>query len=121
MKTVIGVLVFANASAAQASNWVQIGQVESKPVYMDTIGVSASGTEITAWEKFAESDGGYTLQRVLFECSNYTLTVQTQVRYNAKGVLLLSTTDDGYMYKWAPVVPDSIGETAINIVCKRSK
>jgi tetratricopeptide (TPR) repeat protein len=117
-RAVNGFPSYANA----IDRWRKIDSYHNTPISLDlqTFDDSLSGS-MKLWTKqsdaSADASGPYTLSQYEFNCGQRQLRRLSFARYSASGNLLASRTDD----QWESSIPDTLGETLIDHICKTSR
>jgi tetratricopeptide (TPR) repeat protein len=107
---------------ATADRWRSIGTQQNSQLYIDmqTFDDSAT-TSMKLWTKqtdgAADSSGSYSLNQYEFNCTTRQLRTVSFARYSATGNLLASRGDG----KWESSIPDTLGETLLNDMCRAQK
>jgi tetratricopeptide (TPR) repeat protein len=107
---------------ATADRWRPMGAQQNSQLYIDmqTFDDSAS-TSMKLWTKqtdgAADSSGPYSLNQYEFNCTTRQLRTVSFARYNATGNPLASRGDG----KWESSIPDTLGETLLDGMCKPQK
>jgi tetratricopeptide (TPR) repeat protein len=107
---------------ATADRWRPIGTQQKSQLYIDmqTFDDSAN-TSMKLWTKRmegpADSSGPYSLNQYEFNCTTRQLREISFASYSATGNLLASRGDG----KWESSIPDTLGETLLNDMCKSQK
>ena len=107
---------------ATADRWRPIGTRQNSQLYIDmqTFDDSAA-TSMKLWAKEmegpADSSGPYTLNQYEFNCTARQLRTVSFASYGANGNLLASRGDG----KWESAIPDTLGETLLNDMCKSQR
>lgn len=121
---VAAMLMLAVAAPVRAE-WIQVGVSNSGARwYMDGARIRTVGSHKQAWIKVDHSrDPTVTYRSSLelfsFNCSAQTSKLLSYVDYDSYGktVRTHSEPDYGADIGYSPVVPDSIGETMMTVVC----
>jgi tetratricopeptide (TPR) repeat protein len=107
---------------ATADRWRPIVTQQKSQLYIDmqTFDDSAN-TSMKLWTKQmegpADSSGPYSLNQYEFNCITRQLREISFASYSATGNLLASRGDG----KWESSIPDTLGETLLNDMCKSQK
>jgi tetratricopeptide (TPR) repeat protein len=107
---------------ATADRWQPIGTQQNSQLYIDmqTFDDSTS-TSMKLWTKQMEGpadfSGPNSLEQYEFNCTTRQLRTVSFARYSATGNLLASRGDG----KWESSIPDTLGETLLNDMCKSQK
>lgn len=107
---------------AAADRWRPMGTRKNSQLYVDmqTFDDSAS-TSMKLWIKEtqgpADSSGPYSLDQYEFNCTTRQLRTVSFASYGVNGNLLASRGDG----KWENSIPDTLGETLLNNMCRSQK
>jgi hypothetical protein len=121
----IAAILVITSSPTLASNWVKVTVDEENGVWsidIDSIRTLNGGYR-QAWRKVTKvskqsNEVVEDLVLSYYNCSNRTRAMKTAVLYYNNGKNASKTVPD-YGLEWNPVVPDTVGETAFNFVCKQ--
>lgn len=120
--------LFLVPTFAIASNWVALVEGDSEKFLIDSESIVSDGGLTTAWDEYiytedqpsiTSSKKPYNLVKSLnvFDCKHRAMDVKQVVYYHDREVVN-SATFRGPI-KWSAVVPDSMGDTELNYVCKK--
>lgn len=107
---------------AMADRWRSIGTRQNSQLYIDMQTFDDSAiTSMKLWTKQTEGatddSGPYSLNQYEFNCTTRQLRTVSFARYSATGNLLASRGDG----KWESSIPDTLGETLLNDMCRSQK
>lgn len=107
---------------ATADRWRSIGTWQGEQLYIDLQTFDDStNTSMKLWTKemkgAEDSSGPYTLNQYEFNCGTRQLRNVSFASYGANGNLLASHGDG----KWESSIPDTLGETLLNDICKSQR
>jgi tetratricopeptide (TPR) repeat protein len=107
---------------ATADRWRPIGTHQNSQLYIDMQTFDDStNTSMKLWTKemqgASDSSGPYSLNQYEFNCATRQLRTVSFASYSATGNLLASRGDG----KWESSIPDTLGETLLNDMCKSQK
>ncbi|TCK68449.1 tetratricopeptide repeat protein [Acidipila rosea] len=107
---------------ATADRWRSIGTQQNSKLYIDMQTFDDSAiTSMKLWTKQTEGttddSGPYSLDQYEFNCTTRQLRTVSFARYSATGNLLASRGDE----KWESSIPDTLGETLLNDMCRSQK
>jgi tetratricopeptide (TPR) repeat protein len=107
---------------ATADRWRSIGTQQNSQLYIDMQTFDDSAiTSMKLWTKqtdgAADASGPYSLNQYEFNCTTRQLRTVSFARYSATGNLLASRGDG----KWESSIPDTLGETLLNDMCRSQK
>jgi tetratricopeptide (TPR) repeat protein len=107
---------------ATADRWRPIGTQQNSQLYIDMQTFDDSvRTSMKVWTKqsdgAADASGPYSLNQYEFNCGTHQLRTVSFARYSASGSLLASRGDS----KWESSIPDTLGETLLNDICRANK
>lgn len=104
-----------------ADRWRPVGDQTNSRLYIDLQTFDDSvNASMKLWIK--QTDGAadpspYSLNQYEFNCTTRQLRTVSFARYGASGALLASRGEG----KWESSIPDTLGETLLNNICKASK
>lgn len=110
-----------------ADRWVQMRFDNDETTYVDTTTVSRSGNLVKAWTMrdlhvpiIADGLTIYSSKSYKqYRCHERTSSLLQYIEYSGKmgsGEVLTNLNKDAE--NWRPIVPDSVGETVFNNICK---
>lgn len=107
---------------ATADRWRSIGTQQNSQLYIDMQTFDDSTiTSMKLWTKetqrAADSSGRYSLNQFELNCTTRQLRTVSFASYSASGNLLASRGDG----KWESSIPDTLGETLLNDMCRSQK
>jgi hypothetical protein len=107
---------------ATADRWRSIGTQQNSQLYIDMQTFDDSTTtSMKLWTKemqgAADSTGPYSLNQYEFNCATRQLRTVSFASYSASGNLLANRGDG----KWESSIPDTLGETLLNDLCRSQK
>lgn len=107
---------------ATADRWRPIGTHQNSQLYIDMQTFDDStNASMRLWTKemqgASDSSGPYSLNQYEFNCATRQLRTVSFASYSATGNLLASRGDG----KWESSIPDTLGETLLNDMCKSQK
>lgn len=133
MKIIIIAALLASGSCAHASDWVQVSNTDTLQVYLDRQSVAKSGKLRKAWISYTYKESpsptvsgkNYksTKSLELFSCAERTNATYQTVFYAddfGLGSVVNIWQIQPKIAVFSEVVPDSVGETMINTVCRIS-
>ena len=109
----------AVASAAHASNWVQVGSSSNGALFVDTESIRTEAQYRIAWSKGIPVSGDVKefLGLDLYDCHGERTAIRSLIQYKQDGTNETFNWQD-YELHWQPVAPDTMGEDAFKLVCK---
>lgn len=115
LSALLSLSIFANLQTANASNWIDCGDVRGDGTILaiDTDSIREIGMNRYAmWYKTTKEDGSYQLTQAHFDSRERAITFTSLIEYDKDGNVINSVLIPSYVYelKWAPVIPDTIGE-----------
>ena len=123
MKKLLFYLTLITPVLGYASDWYFINDRNPEGVtYFDKESLSISNGEITLWLQKVKmdnkNDDAYSSkQKTKIVCKSKTIQRVNLVNYNSKGIVTYSSSNIGRV---RDVVPDSIGDFLIRIVCGKN-
>lgn len=60
----------------------------------------------------------YSLNYIIINCENKTITVKSYTDYDLSGNVLGSNTYQDILLNWDPIAPETIGDDYYNFICK---
>lgn len=116
-KFLLALLAFITVSCPVfASDWVYLGKIGDKIVYLDRDSITKSYGEASSWEKFVKPDGSSTLCRISVRERDRSIAVISFADYDETGKVIQQHTFPYFQYD--PILPDSLGELIYNILMK---
>lgn len=120
-KVLLGLVALVTASGASAADWVKISVGDNgDPYYLDASSIKDVGRYRSVWRKISVTDPKdrekEALGLIYFNCAEKSRAFKAYVSYFRDGTNESDTVPD-YRLQWNTVVPDSVGETAFNLVC----
>lgn len=120
---VFGVLALVFGGSAQAADWKLVStSTDGDKTFLDVSSVSRNDNLRITWEKAVDAkvdkDGGlYSVGHWRYDCAARTYSLLSWVRYRADQTILRSHQLPSYEQETRDVVPDTTGETLLNLVC----
>lgn len=123
-KILITVILLSTTSIASAASWNRVSESDERTFYLNTDSLKRNGNIVSAWTrsvihtdltKDGMSVGDYTQLRYIFNCKENTVTSDFYIEYKASGKVINSESIQ--FPKYAPIIPDSIGEAVFETVC----
>lgn len=118
-KFLLALLAFITVSCpAFAADWVYLGKIGDKIVYLDRDSITKSHGEVGGWVKFIKPGNGKLLGRLFVRESDQTFTIVAVISYDETGRVVNRYTEDNPKYEM--IVPDSIIDRAYNVLVKNT-
>ena len=128
MVIILLVLATICPAATHAAEWELIGEYGSGDIaYVDKTSIIRLTSAITkVWVKVVNNEPD--LYRVSFSkelhyvnCSARTLATKQSAKYDIDGDYLRGTTVTDVLLEYDDVIPETLGETIVDYVCKQPK
>ena len=122
----VGISLLALASAAAAADWVEATKGhDGRIVYLDIDSIRRSGDDVRVWvmhdlSKVKSERARRVKYQLAYKCADETLFTASVVSYAPNGDVLRSEQPIETRYDYKPVVPDTIGESLMKLVCPQS-
>ncbi|WP_373320986.1 surface-adhesin E family protein [Paraburkholderia flagellata] len=125
-KALLCMILAACVIPAHASNWMQVTAGGDGVEYLDSQSIVKSGGRVKVWTKYVFKQPhfvgeetkltAYEVTHLEYDCKERTVWSSSSTRYDDEGSVIRSI--DGIPSMRTDVVPDSIGETVLNAVCR---
>lgn len=110
-------LQISNLSYGQDSRWVYISSSDKYDFFIDKTTVKCIDQDFLIWEKHvctSDCTYNYSIQKIRINVNRRQSSIVTVTRYWDNGNIL---TIEG-SGQWADIVPESMGETIFDYLCK---
>jgi hypothetical protein len=103
--------------------WVHVSSGENKKYYLDYGRMYRVGRYIAAWEKGDYSQDPKVrhyeaMSLSYYDCSSRRTALKATTDYDQNGTVLKSYTWTDAELNWNPIVPETVGESKLNYVCR---
>jgi hypothetical protein len=118
-------ILFSLAISAEASQWVIAAKGRSTVNYVDIDSIKGTGDIRNFWKKSIYNEDQTTSQRPYkstvtkswVNCKTRQIGSSRIVSYDEKGSPILSSPETAEPEEWDSVLPDSVGEAILEVVC----
>ena len=113
-------LLSAAATVASAHDWVQVGKNQADIMLVDAPSIAKSDYVRTAWVKDITLDiGGFSIEKAVFNCRTRYMAIYSGTSFDSRGNVLnvIAPSVSNIDATAAEVLPDSVGESALEYVC----
>lgn len=133
MRHMIAILLFAATTSAVASDWVLVSAGSGVSAYVDNESIRFQGSNAKVWvkwvyEKPQKIEGTYPdkyfvlgKELSVYKCLDRTSGTVQSVKYSSleAGEVVESYSIAEKYWSFSEVVPDTMGETILSVVCKK--
>lgn len=115
--------VSAASPAVRRSGWEEFGRAESAIYYLDWDSIHELGGYLAAWQRVDHSQDAtvsyYEAKNLwLYDCDARRMALKAMTTYDRNGIVEDSFDLEARDIEWQPAIPDSIGESALDLVCR---
>jgi len=123
---VLMILLALTPAEARAANWVEVAVSPTGTIWtVDADRIRRLGSIAEAWVRLDHSRDRTVTARnslifVRFNCTAWTSSTTSVVRYRTNGTVITDQSWPEYMAPFTPIVPETVLEGAANAVCGRA-